>query len=156
MTYFVKDGILSVIPHNKTNKISRGPAKTQISHCIHPVWSVFNKDWSDWVEAQADPSFCWAHWSFCWFCRATASFSLPVLSAKLFRYSTNGNDPKFLDRQVWPNSVDPDQTAPRAVWSGSTLFAILALSFGCITVTVKTPCSKFSEITANFSECPNI
>ena len=22
------------------------------------------------------------------------------------------NDPKFLDRQVWANSVDPDQTAP--------------------------------------------
>ena len=25
------------------------------------------------------------------------------------------NDPRFLDRQVWANSVDPDQTAPRAV-----------------------------------------
>ena len=23
------------------------------------------------------------------------------------------NVPKFLDRQVWANSVDPDQTAPR-------------------------------------------
>ena len=23
------------------------------------------------------------------------------------------NDPKFLDRQVWANSADPDQTAPR-------------------------------------------
>ena len=23
------------------------------------------------------------------------------------------NDPKFSDRQVWANSVDPDQTAPR-------------------------------------------
>ena len=23
------------------------------------------------------------------------------------------NDPKFLDRQVWANCVDPDQTAPR-------------------------------------------
>ena len=22
------------------------------------------------------------------------------------------NDPKFLDKQVWANSVDPDQTAP--------------------------------------------
>ena len=22
------------------------------------------------------------------------------------------NDPKFLDRQVWANSADPDQTAP--------------------------------------------
>ena len=33
--------------------------------------------------------------------------------------------PKFLDRQVWANSADPDQTAPRgAVWSVSTMFAI--------------------------------
>ena len=29
------------------------------------------------------------------------------------------NVPKFSDRQVWVNSVDPDQTAPGgAVWSG--------------------------------------
>ena len=35
------------------------------------------------------------------------------------------NNPKFLDRQVWANSVDPDQTAPRgAVSSGSALLAI--------------------------------
>ena len=33
------------------------------------------------------------------------------------------------------NSADPDQTAPRgAVWSGSTLFAILSASFGLITL----------------------
>ena len=53
------------------------------------------------------------------------------------------NDPKFSDRQVQANSVDPDQTAPRgavwsgstlrADWSGSTLFAILSASFGLIT-----------------------
>ena len=41
------------------------------------------------------------------------------------------NDPKFLDRQAWANSADPDQIAPRgAVWSGSTLFAIPSSSFG--------------------------
>ena len=35
------------------------------------------------------------------------------------------NVPKFSDRQVWANSADPDQTAPRgAVWSESTLFGI--------------------------------
>ena len=34
------------------------------------------------------------------------------------------NDPKFSDRQVWANSVDPDET----VWSGSTLFAIPSAS----------------------------
>ena len=45
------------------------------------------------------------------------------------------NDPKFSDRYAWANSADPDQTAPReAVWSGSTLFAILSASFGLITL----------------------
>ena len=42
------------------------------------------------------------------------------------------NDPKFSDRYVWANSADPDQTAPRAVWSGSTLFAIPSAMFGLI------------------------
>ena len=37
-------------------------------------------------------------------------------------------DPKFSDRQVWANSVDPDQTAP------PKLFAILSASFGLITL----------------------
>ena len=37
------------------------------------------------------------------------------------------NNPKFSYRQVWTNSVDPDQTAPR---SGSALFAILSAHFG--------------------------
>ena len=54
------------------------------------------------------------------------------------------NDPKFSDRQVWANSADPDQTAPRgAVWSGSTLFAIASASFGCITRKKKPSCSTF-------------
>ena len=34
----------------------------------------------------------------------------------------------YSDKNVWANSVDPDQTAPiGAVWSGSTLFAILSV-----------------------------
>ena len=42
---------------------------------------------------------------------------------------------KFSDRLVWANSADPDQTARRgAVWSGSTLLAIPATSFGCMTL----------------------
>ena len=42
---------------------------------------------------------------------------------------TDGHDPKFSDRHVWPNSVDPDQTAERTFWSGFTLFAILVASY---------------------------
>ena len=45
-----------------------------------------------------------------------------------------GNDPKFSDRYAWANSADPDQTVPRGVWSGCTLFAIPSASFGLTTV----------------------
>ena len=54
------------------------PAKYQISLGIRPVWSesslstsrklgslathwAHSEDWSDWADAQADLSFCWAH-----------------------------------------------------------------------------------------------
>ena len=45
-------------------------------------------------------------------------------------YDDYRNVPKFSD---WANSVDPDQTAPRA---GSTLFAIRSALFGHITVMI--------------------
>ena len=67
--------------HDKTNKMSVRPAKTQISLGIRPAWSesllctqwvakdpmflhADSEDWSDWVEAQADLSLCWAHTHF--------------------------------------------------------------------------------------------
>ena len=60
--------------------------------------------------------------------------------------------PKSSNRQVWEYRADPDQAAPTgaAVWSGSTLFAILsafldALFYG------KAPCSHFRVINANVS-----
>ena len=68
--------------------------------------------------------------------------NFPNVNQVLYTFDTNcriswsyRNDPKFLDRQAWANSADPDQTAPRgAVWSGSTLFAIPSASFGLITL----------------------
>ena len=67
--------------HDKTNKMSLRPAKTQISLGIHPVWSESSlsawrklrslathwahiEDWSDWADAQADLSLSWAHTHF--------------------------------------------------------------------------------------------
>ena len=41
-------------------------------------------------------------------------------------------DLKFLQRQVWANAVDPDQTS--GIWSGSTVLAIPSESFGYITL----------------------
>ena len=57
------------------------------------------------------------------------------------------NDPKFLDRHVWANSANPDQTALRP---GSTLFAILFASFGLHYSMVDKHCSNFRIITAIF------
>ena len=65
------------------------PAKTQISLGIRPFWLAsllsawrilgslatywaHSEDWSGCADAQADLSLCWAHRSFCWFCRAAA------------------------------------------------------------------------------------
>ena len=67
--------------HDKTNKMSVRPAKTQISQGIRPVWSVFavrmkkawvhnyplspqRRLWSDWADAQADLSLRWMHTHF--------------------------------------------------------------------------------------------
>ena len=80
--------IISVVPMSrrmtKPIKWPVHPGKTQISLDICPVWPVFtvrmkkawvlsypwvhSEDWSDWVDAQADLSLCWAHRTFCWFC----------------------------------------------------------------------------------------
>ena len=67
------------------------PAKTQISLGIRLVRSVFavrwwklgplatqwvhKEDWSDWVDAQADLSLCWAHMPFCWCCHEAAHYA---------------------------------------------------------------------------------
>ena len=32
--------------------------------------------WSDWADAQADLSLCWAHRPFCWFCHEAAHFHI--------------------------------------------------------------------------------
>ena len=77
----------------KPTKWHVGPAKTQISLGICPVWSVFavhsmgsygpklsscrqRKLWSDWVNAQTDLSFRWAQMPFYWFWHEVAHMQL--------------------------------------------------------------------------------
>ena len=47
-------------------------------HCAFFMLSSCGQQrlWSDWANAQADPSLRWAHRSFCWFCRAAAQMFL--------------------------------------------------------------------------------
>ena len=73
--------VLKMTRHDKTNKMSVRPSKTQISLGICPVWSeswhcaqwvakdqsflhADSKDWSVWADAQADLSLPWAHTHF--------------------------------------------------------------------------------------------
>ena len=58
-------------PHDKTNKMSVSPAKTQISLGIHPVWSIFA-----------------GRTSFCWFC-LLQSVLYPINSSEPRHDKTN-------------------------------------------------------------------
>ena len=56
-------------------------------------------------------------------------------------------------KEGWANSVDPDQTAPKdAVWSGSTLFAILSVLLG----TFKLNQTDLVKFYVNYVQSPNI
>ena len=65
--------------HDKTNKMSVRPAKTQISLGIRPVWSesslsAWRKLWSlatHWAHSEDPESSLGTH-SFCWFCHVVA------------------------------------------------------------------------------------
>ena len=84
-------------PHDKTNKMACAPSKDS-DQPGHPpslirVFAVRMKKgwvlsyplsaqqrlWSDWVDAQADLSLCWAHMPLCWFCRQVAQIALMYL-----------------------------------------------------------------------------
>ena len=68
--------------------------QTRISLGMCPVWSVFavhmkawvhsyplsaqRRLWSDWVDAHADLSLCWAHKSFYWFCHEVAQILIVI------------------------------------------------------------------------------
>ena len=79
--------------HDKTNKMSVRPAKTQISLGIRPVWSESSLSaWrklgslaTHWAlaDAQAELSLRWAHTPFWWFCHVAAHLPLHVSEAVL-------------------------------------------------------------------------
>ena len=100
-------------PHDKTNKMTVHPAKTQISLDIHPAWSesllcaqwvakdpsflhADSKDCSDWADAQVDPSL---RWGTCHFVGLSCDGSYV---------------PGILLKGTLANSVDPDQIPQNA------------------------------------------
>ena len=76
-------------PHNKTNKMTCAPSEDSDQPAGHPsshisvfavrmkkAWvlsyTIQQRIWSDWVDAQADLSLWGAHMPFCWFCHEAA------------------------------------------------------------------------------------
>ena len=60
---------------------------------------------------------------------------------------------KHSNKEGWANSVDPDQTAPKgAVWSGSTLFAILSV----LLETFKENQTDLVKFYVHYVQSPNI
>ena len=80
---------------------------------------------------------------------------IPLLWGKTGNTALVYRNDKCLDRQVWANSVDPDQTAPKgAVWSGSTLFAIVSASFERITLWQShLVCLNFKDLYSIYGRC---
>ena len=90
----------------KPTKLPVCPAKTQISLGIRPIWSesslsawrklgslathwVQSEDWSEWADAQADPSLHWAHRHFVGFVMLWLIF--PIYG-NLYTASSLGSD----------------------------------------------------------------
>ena len=68
-------------------------------------------------------------------------------------YRTYHNDPKYLDRQIWANSADPDQTAPRRV--SSSLIRVYTVCHSLCIIwmhysKLKPPCLTFRMIKVIF------
>ena len=60
--------------------------------------------------------------------RVTLPYLIFLMKPSNFLRFLKKKSAKHSDEKDWANSVDPDQTAPKgAVWSGSTLFAILSV-----------------------------
>ena len=49
-----------------------------------------SEDWSDWADAQAHLSLCWAHKPFCWFYREAAQFTWREMDYRSASHSNPG------------------------------------------------------------------
>ena len=128
------------------------PAKTQISLGIRPVWSEFLLC-AQWVAK--DPSFLHADGEdsdqtgrmprlIRVFAGRTRHFLVLSWGGSIYEYH---NYPKFADRQVWENSVDPDRSNLIRVYTVCHYVRI----FWVHDSMVKVHCYNFRIITAIYS-----
>ena len=62
----------------KFNLISVFAVRMKKAWVLSYPLSAQRRLWSDWADAQADLSLCWAHMPFCWFCSALAHFRAEI------------------------------------------------------------------------------
>ena len=131
-------------------------------NCIlgYPKWAQW-RFWSDCTFVQSDQILCWAQMSEDMLSSMLSSVAQVVFWSYIMywyhiypKYSGTSaphhtikcpkiSFPKVSDKMAYANSIGPDQTAPeRAIWSGSTLFAIPQgiLGNNCITSGPRWPC----------------
>ena len=56
---------MTYAPSEDSDQPGHPPLATHLAHSEH---------WSEWADAHANVSLCWAHMPFCWFCHATAHY----------------------------------------------------------------------------------
>ena len=116
MLYILKINLSRLM--TKLTKWPLCPGKTQISLGIRPVWLesslsawrklgslathwVHSEDWSDWADAQPDPSLHWAHESFCHFVGFVMSWLIcdHSVSSGPYRVGCEGTTPGWTNVQ---------------------------------------------------------
>ena len=94
-------------------------SKRKCSHWPSKLSSCGQRSlWSDWTDAQADLSLCWARKSFCWFCRAAAQICLHCLSQIIRRLSCNSDVSRaivYTSKNPWVDPRPPPQPPTREV-----------------------------------------
>ena len=107
------DHNLNEPPHDKINKMACAPSEDS-DQPGHPpslirafavrmkkAWvlsyplSAQQRLWSDWEDAQADPSLRWAHMPFCWFCHEAAQIGLHFVEIRLLGINLHYVEPFY-------------------------------------------------------------
>ena len=111
--------------------------------------------WSDWADAQADLSLCWAHRSFCWFCLIyvdhvdiTPFWHLSQSSMKTLARDTES----FVICQLWMSHVTDGFSGDSYLWRCPSCSHKVMLRLGSFWEGLKLSLSDYLEILYVFSQ----
>ena len=86
------------------------------------MWTAKTLDWSDWADAQADPSLRWVHMPFCRFCHALVQILVRLINT-LFTLNPCPAEPGYT-LPLQTVQIQRPTDLEEANWSGSALSAI--------------------------------